>query len=90
MQTGKVWLVGAGPSDVGLLTLKAKSLIQSADVILYDSLVGDAILALIPPGVKLINVGKRAGHAIMKQENINRTLLEGSAKRPKRRALKGR
>ncbi len=76
MHTGKVWLVGAGPSDVGLLTLKAKSLIQSADVILYDSLVGDAVLALIPPGVKLINVGKRAGHAVMKQEDISRTLLE--------------
>ena len=76
MQSRKVWLVGAGPSDAGLLTLKAKHLIQNAEVILYDSLVGDAILAMIPSGVKLINVGKRAGHAVMKQEDINRTLLQ--------------
>lgn len=76
MKQGKVWLVGAGPSDVGLLTLKAKSLLEEADVVMYDSLVGDGVLALIPSGVKLINVGKRAGHAHMRQEQINRVLLE--------------
>lgn len=76
MKHGKVWLVGAGPSDAGLLTLKAKSLLEDADVVMYDSLVGDGILALIPPGVKLINVGKRAGQAHMPQEEINRVLLE--------------
>jgi uroporphyrinogen III methyltransferase/synthase len=76
MKNGKVWLVGAGPSDPGLLTLKAKRLLEEADVILYDSLVGDGIMALIPAGVRLINVGKRAGHAVMRQEQINRVLLD--------------
>ncbi len=89
MPTGKVWLVGAGPSDAGLLTLKAKGLIQNADVILYDSLVGDAILGMIPPGVKLINVGKRAGHAVMQQDQINRTLLNEAQNGKKVVRLKG-
>ena len=89
MQTGKVWLVGAGPSDMGLLTLKAKSLIQNADVILYDSLVGAAILAMIPSGAKLIDVGKRAGHAVMKQEEINQTLLREAQSGKKVVRLKG-
>lgn len=75
MKTGKVWLVGAGPSDVGLLTLKAKSVLEEADSVLYDSLVGDSILALIPQNARKINVGKRAGHVVMAQEDINRTLL---------------
>ena len=89
MKTGKVWLVGAGPSDAGLLTLKAKSLIQNADVILYDSLVGEAILAMLPSDVKLINVGKRAGHAVMKQDEINRTLLKEAQNGNKVVRLKG-
>ena len=76
MIKGKVWLVGAGPSDVGLLTIKAKTVLEQAEVVLYDSLVGDGIIGLIPPGAKLINVGKRAGHAIMPQEMINKVLLE--------------
>ena len=63
MKQGKVWLVGAGPSDVGLLTIKAKETIEQADVVVYDSLVGDAILGLIPRSAKLIYVGKRAGNA---------------------------
>lgn len=76
MKKGKVWLVGAGPSDPALLTLKAKSLLEEADVIMVDSLVGDGILAMIPPDVRLIYVGKRAGQAYMPQKDINRLLLE--------------
>ncbi|SHH99897.1 uroporphyrinogen-III synthase [Sporobacter termitidis DSM 10068] len=76
MKQGKVWLVGAGPSDPGLLTLKARSVLEEAEVVLYDSLAGDGVLALIPPGARRINVGKRAGHAQMPQEEINKTLLE--------------
>ena len=48
MQTGKVYLVGAGPADVGLLTLRGKELIERADVVVYDALVGQAVLGLIP------------------------------------------
>ncbi len=89
MTKGKVFLVGAGPSDVGLLTLKARRLLETADVILYDSLVGDGVLGLIPPGKRLINVGKRAGHAHMSQEEINRTILEEAQKGIKVLRLKG-
>jgi uroporphyrinogen III methyltransferase/synthase len=86
---GKVWLVGAGPSDAGLLTLKAKSLLEQADVVMYDSLVGDGILAMIPAGVKRINVGKRAGHAMMRQEEINSILLNEAQRGNKVVRLKG-
>ena len=76
MKKGKVWLVGAGPSDAGLFTLKGKSLLEQADVVMYDSLVGDGILSMIHSGVKLINVGKRAGQTHMSQEQINKVLLD--------------
>jgi uroporphyrinogen III methyltransferase/synthase len=89
MNTGKVWLVGAGPSDVGLLTLNAKSVLEEAESVLYDSLVGDSILALIPPNAKKINVGKRAGHAVMAQEDINKALLSEAQAGRKVVRLKG-
>ena len=73
---GKVWLVGAGPSDIGLLTLKAKEVIEKADVVVYDALVGSGIMALIPLTAEKINVGKRANHHIKRQEETNRILLD--------------
>lgn len=73
---GKVWLVGAGPGDVGLLTLKGARVLEQAEVVVYDSLVGDGVLAKIPQGIRTINVGKRAGHHTMPQEQINQVLLE--------------
>lgn len=76
MKTGKVWLVGAGPGDIGLFTLKGLKVLEQADVVVYDSLVGQGVLSRIPENVKLINVGKRASHHIMRQENINQVLLE--------------
>lgn len=76
VKQGKVWLVGAGPSDAGLLTLKGKQLLEQADVVLYDSLVGDGILGMIPGDIRRIDVGKRAGQAQTPQEDINRLLLE--------------
>lgn len=72
---GKVYLVGAGPSDVGLLTLKAKWALEHADVVVYDALVGAAILALVPAGAKCINVGKRARNHTRTQDEINQILL---------------
>ena len=80
MKTGKVWLVGAGPGDIGLFTLKGLKVLEQADVVVYDSLVGQGVLSRIPEGVKLINVGKRASHHIMRQENINQVLLEEAQK----------
>lgn len=76
MKTGKVWLVGAGPGDIGLFTLKGLKVLEQADVVVYDSLVGQGVLSRIPENARLINVGKRASHHIMRQENINQVLLE--------------
>ena len=58
---GKVWLVGAGPGDVGLFTMKGAQVLEQADVVVYDSLVGQGILTRIPASAKLINVGKARG-----------------------------
>lgn len=75
MKKGKVWLVGAGPSETDLLTIKAKKIIEQADVVVYDRLVGQGILMLIPDEAKCIDVGKQAGNHTMPQEQINHILL---------------
>ena len=80
MKKGKVWLVGAGPGDPGLFTIKGQQVLSQAEVVVYDSLVGDGVLAMIPDTARLIYVGKRAGHHIMKQEKINETLLTEAKK----------
>ena len=89
MAAGKVWLVGAGPGDIGLFTLKGEAVLQQADVVVYDSLVGEGVLARIPEHVRLINVGKRASHHTMVQEDINKVLLEEAQKGNKVVRLKG-
>lgn len=71
--TGVVYLVGAGPGAVDLLTLRAARLLSQADVVLHDALVGDEILALAPQA-KLYNVGKRAGRPSVDQRFICRLL----------------
>lgn len=73
---GKVWLVGAGPGDAGLFTLKGARVLRHADVVVYDSLVGPAVLAMIPSSAEGIDVGKKAGHHPVPQERINEILLE--------------
>lgn len=75
-KTGKVYLVGSGPGDPDLLTVKAKRLLETAEVILYDQLPGPEILSMMPEGAEKINVGKRAGHHTMPQSEINRLLVE--------------
>lgn len=69
-------LVGAGPGDPDLLTIKAFKAIQAADVVLYDALVSDEILDLIPKGTLALSVGKRAGAHSIPQEDINRIIVE--------------
>ena len=73
---GKVWLVGAGPGDVGLMTLKGREVLSQAEVVVYDALVGDGVLGLIPEGAKLVFAGKRSGNHFLRQEETNRVLLE--------------
>lgn len=68
---GKVYLVGAGPGDPELLTVRALRLLQSAEVVLYDDLVSPEILSLIPSTAELHRVGKRAGSNSIRQEEIN-------------------
>lgn len=86
---GKVWLVGAGPGDRGLLTLKGLEALREAEAVVYDALVGDEVLTLIPENAKKINVGKRAGRHLMAQEEINRVLLEEARKGLRVVRLKG-
>jgi uroporphyrin-III C-methyltransferase len=76
---GKVYLVGAGPGDPELLTVKAARLLQSADVVLHDALVPESILALARPHVLLVDVGKRAGTTRITQAAINRMLVDFAA-----------
>jgi uroporphyrin-III C-methyltransferase len=68
---GKVYLVGAGPGDPELLTLKALRLLRTADVVFYDDLVTPEILRLIAPTAEVQNVGKRCGSKAIRQEEIN-------------------
>ncbi|AJY76017.1 uroporphyrinogen-III C-methyltransferase [Paenibacillus beijingensis] len=74
-QTGKVYIVGAGPGDPELVTLKAVRLIGAGDVILYDRLVGKELLAHAKPGAELIYCGKAPGRHAMQQEMINKALV---------------
>lgn len=76
LQPGEVALVGAGPGDPELLTIKALNCLQQADVVLYDYLVSEEIMALIPNNTILVCVGKRAGHHSVPQEKTNQLLVD--------------
>jgi uroporphyrin-III C-methyltransferase len=73
---GKVYLVGAGPGDPGLFTLKGKALLEHADVVIYDALVSPQILAMIGAQAEQINAGKRRGQHSMLQEDITQLLID--------------
>ena len=73
---GRVAIVGAGPGDVDLLTVKAVKCIESADIIFYDALVSEEIQALFPEGVPCIYVGKRKGRHAISQDGINQALVD--------------
>src|SRR4030042_1564657 len=74
---GKVYLVGAGPGDFSMMTLRAKSLLESCDVLIYDNLVGERIVdTLTPARCEKIYVGKSGASHTMEQEDINRLIVE--------------
>ncbi len=77
---GKVFIVGAGPGDPELITVKGLKLLRRAEVVLYDHLVNEAILREVPPETPKVYVGKVAGHHSVKQEEINRLLVESADK----------
>lgn len=76
--SGKVFLVGAGPGDPELLTLKAAKVLRSAEVVLHDELVSREILQLVPATAELVNVGKRSGKPSPRQADINQLLVQYS------------
>ena len=88
-EDGKVWLVGAGPGEVSLITLKGKEVLAEADVVIYDALVRGGMMSLLPEKAELIYVGKRAGNHTMRQEEINSLLLEKALEGKRVVRLKG-
>ncbi len=76
----KVYLVGAGPGDPQLLTVKALRILQSADIVLHDSLIGPKILDLVPAPTQRVDVGKRAGFRLLTQSDINALLIDAASK----------
>jgi len=76
IKKAKLTLVGAGPGDADLITVKGLKALQSADVVLYDALVGTELLDEVPASAKKIYVGKRAGQHSMKQPEINRLIVQ--------------
>src|SRR2546421_10710531 len=73
---GKVYLVGAGPGDLGLVTLRAKECIERADVIVYDYLANPEMLGWTREGAEIIYAGKKAGTHSLPQEEINKVLID--------------
>lgn len=73
---GKVYLVGAGPGDPGLLTVKAKTLLECADVVVYDALVSPEIVNIISPHAEKIHAGKRRGRHSLPQKQTTKLLIE--------------
>ncbi|PWJ69966.1 MULTISPECIES: uroporphyrinogen-III C-methyltransferase [unclassified Fibrobacter] len=82
MMNGKVYLIGAGPGDPGLFTLKGKSILEAADVVVYDRLVSPSILAFCNEKAKMVDVGKMPTHHKVKQSEINKLLVKFAQEMP--------
>ena len=80
--SGKVYLIGAGPGDPGLLTLRGKEILEKADVVVYDRLVSPAILGMCNPKAKMVDVGKMPTHHKVKQSEINKLLVQFAQENP--------
>ncbi len=89
-QQGKCFLVGAGPGDLGLVTLRAKECIEQAEVIVYDYLCNPEMLQWAPESAETIFAGKKAGAHTLTQEEINALLVQKAARRETRRSAEGR
>ena len=79
---GKVFLIGAGPGDPGLLTLRGKEILERADVVVYDRLVSPAILSMCNANAKMVDVGKMPTHHKVKQSEINKLLVQFAREYP--------
>ncbi len=86
---GKVWLVGAGPGDAQLMTVKGERVLKEAEVVVYDALVGQGVLSMLPGQAECIYVGKHAGNHTLTQEKVNELLLEKALQGKKVVRLKG-
>ena len=80
--SGKVYLIGAGPGDPGLLTLRGKEILEKADVVVYDRLVSLAILGMCNPKAKMVDVGKMPQYHKVKQSEINKLLVQFACEMP--------
>ena len=87
---GKVYLVGAGPGDPGLLTLRGAECLAQADLVLYDYLVNPAILGHAPPSAELVSLGHPHGGRGMSQEEVHRRMIEAARQGKTRRAAEER
>ena len=87
--TGKVVLVGAGPGDPGLLTLRGAEALRSANVVVYDRLVSGEVLDLAPPRAERVYAGKAPGQAAIDQDSINQLLVERAREDKRVVRLKG-
>ncbi|MDE6313940.1 MAG: uroporphyrinogen-III C-methyltransferase [Lachnospiraceae bacterium] len=86
---GKVWLVGAGCGDLGLVTQKGMKVLKEAEVVVYDALLSLELLSMLPEDAELIDVGKRSHHHQIPQEEINRILLKKAQQGKRVVRLKG-
>lgn len=89
LEKGHVALIGAGPGDAGLFTLRGRELLESADCVVYDRLVGDGVLAMMPPSAEKINVGKTGGGHSVPQREIEEILVREAKKGRRVARLKG-